>query len=71
MDEMVDPNPSITDASDWSYSIEEVAGIFRVSPRTVYRWVKKGSLKSVQVVQAGGHRIPKEEVDQRIGIRRY
>lgn len=46
------------------YTIEEVSEMLRVSIRTVYRWIKDGALRAVQVRRSGGYRIPKDALDE-------
>ena len=41
---------------------KEVAGILRVSPRTVQRWVKEGRLRAVRVGKLW--RIPREALEE-------
>lgn len=41
---------------------KEVAGILRVSPRTVQRWVKEGKLRAVRVGKLW--RIPREALEE-------
>lgn len=41
---------------------KEVAGILRVSPRTIQRWVKEGKLRAVKVGKLW--RIPREALDE-------
>jgi excisionase family DNA binding protein len=49
---------------DKYYTIEEVSVLLRVSIRTVYRWIKQGNLKAIQIMNGGGYRIPKTEIDR-------
>lgn len=46
------------------YTIEEVSKLLRVSIRTVYRWIKQGHLKAMQIMEGGGYRIPKSEIER-------
>lgn len=46
------------------YTIEEVSKLLRVSIRTVYRWIKHGHLKAIQIMDGGGYRIPKSEIER-------
>jgi|GEM_PF-4014862 len=40
----------------------EAAEIFRVTPLTVKRWIKRGHLESTKINSRGDNRIPRESV---------
>ncbi len=40
------------------YSPSQIAALFSVSPKTVYRWLERGDLPSVQMKKGGVLRIP-------------
>jgi excisionase family DNA binding protein len=42
-------------------TVDEVADLFKVKPRTVYRWLKSGQMKGIKT-PGGQHRIPAESV---------
>jgi len=45
------------------FTPKEVAEMFKVDTKTVYRWVKSGRLKAI-VLPGGTLRITKEEIDR-------
>lgn len=40
------------------YSPSQIAALFSVSPKTVYRWLERGDLPSVQIKKGGVLRVP-------------
>ena len=49
------------------YSVKEVAKMFRKTERTVYSWIKKKKITSIQPFKE--HYIPKQFVDQMLQIK--
>lgn len=49
---------------DERLTVDEVAKVFRVKPRTVRRWIQAGRIKAVLVTRQAGYLIPKDEVDR-------
>jgi excisionase family DNA binding protein len=43
---------------------DEVASVFRVTPKTVTQWVKTGKLTSFRTTPAGAHHLYASEVEQ-------
>lgn len=45
------------------YTISEAAEMFGVTRETVYRWVRKGHIKAIQMGKRGKYMIPRESID--------
>jgi len=45
------------------FTPKEIAQMFKVDTKTVYRWIKSGKLKAV-ILSRGTLRITKEEIDR-------
>nr|WP_269140588.1 helix-turn-helix domain-containing protein [Archaeoglobus neptunius] len=45
------------------YTVKEVAGMLKVSERTVQKWCRNGVIRSVRL-PGGQYRIPVEEVER-------
>ena len=45
-------------------TVNEVAARLKVTPHTVYQWLKRGSLKGALKLPGGGWRIPEEAVER-------
>lgn len=53
--------------SKLTFRPEEIAGIFGISRRTVYRWIKSGRIDAVRVNKKGGVRIPRTAIIDILG----
>lgn len=46
------------------YTVDEFAALLQVNPQTVYQWIYRGQLQSVQVAPRGARRIPESELER-------
>ena len=46
--------------------LDEVAHVFRVSPLTVKRWIRKGDIKAIQINKRGDYRIKRDVVQSKM-----
>lgn len=49
---------------DTYYTIDEFAALLQVNPQTVYQWIYRGQLQSIQVAPRGARRIPASELER-------
>ena len=45
-------------------TVNEVAARLKVTPHTVYQWLRRGSLRGALKLPGGGWRIPEEAVER-------
>jgi len=48
-----------------TYTLEETAKMFKVSIRTIQRWIKEGKIKKINTM--GAVRISQKEIDRKMG----
>lgn len=46
------------------YTVEEFAQLLQVNKQTVYQWIYRGQIQSVQVTPRGARRIPASELER-------